>query len=154
MSLFSLMLPRTWQPGEIPDDWKRGECHPALQKEQDRRTGELQGSWTLPCMGQTLLEATSWHRKGKRVLRNTRHKMTNSKSCDRPEWSFRWDVWLCGGKESSGVEVLWGGLVWGFFCGGRLLGFFLFWGFGVELDFFVFFWGFLFCLGIVWVCLP
>lgn len=85
MRLFSLIIQGTSQPGEIPHDWRKGECHLGLQKEQEGGTGELQGSGTSLCMGQTLVEATSWHRKDKRVLGNVWHRITNSKPCDGPE---------------------------------------------------------------------
>lgn len=113
------------------DSWwlEKGKCHTALWEGQERASKELQDSWTSLSMGQTLLKATSRHVKNKRVIWNSWHRFANGNSYVWSDWFLWGGVWLCGGLDSHGVLLFWGG------CFGKpgrrvcCLFAFIFWGF-------------------------
>lgn len=63
----------------------RGNVTLASRKSKKGELGNYRAVEPHSVWGQTLLEATSWHRKDKRVLGNVWHRITNSKPCDGPE---------------------------------------------------------------------
>lgn len=68
--LLFIIFERSWQSGEIPDDWKNTNVAPILKRSN---TYSVVGLSTAPgkIMEQILLESVSEHMKGKKVTENS-----------------------------------------------------------------------------------
>ncbi|KAK4816493.1 LOW QUALITY PROTEIN: hypothetical protein QYF61_017454 [Mycteria americana] len=77
-------MPISWQSGEVPSDWWKGNTTPFFKKRVKRRTlGTTDHITTVPSKirEQTFLEATSRHTDDKEVIRDSQHGFTKGKSC-------------------------------------------------------------------------
>jgi len=81
----SMIFEKSWQSGEVPDDWKKGNIALIFRKSTKENPGNYQpvSLTSVPgkVLGQIFLEAMLKHMEGREAIRDSQGGFTKSRSC-------------------------------------------------------------------------
>lgn len=80
-----MIITKSWESGEGPGDWKKGNIVPILKKSRMEDTGNHQTVSLISVPGtfmkQILLEGLLWHMEDRDMIWDGQHSLTKDKSC-------------------------------------------------------------------------